>query len=218
MPVDKNGLQYKIVKVDLPTNHGLCTLCRQLKLVIPLQAIHPVIPGTDLCEKHTKMVKEEQQVIYGKEMEEDDLYRGKHTSVDWCSLCNTKVPTKLSDLRPGTVICQDHYDELDDGTFDRRQSYEGLGRQIGALVDKKQLEYGDSFGRCGAIVRVLYPNGIRPDQYDDALAVVRIIDKLFRIATRAETDQESPYRDIGGYALLGVQHDSKRRRHPNSKV
>ena len=73
MPVDKNGLQYKIVKVDLPTNHGLCTLCRQLKLVIPLQAIHPVIPGTDLCEKHTKMFKEERVSVPDEQKLIEDL-------------------------------------------------------------------------------------------------------------------------------------------------
>lgn len=79
-----------------------------------------------------------------------------------------------------------------------------LGLQIGELVDQKQAAYGDSFGKAGAIMRILYPNGISPEQMDDALAVVRIVDKLFRIATNRDALGESPFRDIGGYGLLGA--------------
>lgn len=83
--------------------------------------------------------------------------------------------------------------------------YEMLGRRIGAMVDQKQAAYGDSFGKSGDILRVLYPEGIQPDQYDDALCIVRIIDKLFRIATDRDALGESPYRDIAGYGLLGAR-------------
>jgi hypothetical protein len=56
-------------------------------------------------------------------------------------------------------------------------------------------------------MRILYSDGIKPDQLGDALAIVRIIDKLFRLATRKEAFGESPYRDIAGYALLGAMKD-----------
>lgn len=82
--------------------------------------------------------------------------------------------------------------------------YETRGRKIGALVDEKQVAYGDSFGKSGEIMRILYPNGIPSDKIDDALCVVRIIDKLFRIATNRDALGESPYLDIAGYALLGA--------------
>jgi len=81
--------------------------------------------------------------------------------------------------------------------------YQKLGNEIGKLVQEKQAAYGDSFGKAGNILHQLYPDGIRPDQYDDALCVVRIIDKLFRIATKKDAFGESPYRDIAGYGLLG---------------
>lgn len=42
------------------------------------------------------------------------------------------------------------------------------------------------------------------EQMDDALCVVRILDKLFRIATDRDALGESPYVDIAGYALLGA--------------
>lgn len=83
--------------------------------------------------------------------------------------------------------------------------FEELGREIGALVDTKQAAYGDSFGKSGEILRILYPAGIRPEQYDDALALVRIIDKMFRIATDRDALGESPYRDIAGYGMLGAE-------------
>jgi hypothetical protein len=80
--------------------------------------------------------------------------------------------------------------------------YEELGREIGELVDQKNAAYGDSFRKSGNIMRELYPKGIRTEQYDDALAMIRIIDKLFRIATDKDAFGENPWRDIAGYAIL----------------
>lgn len=83
-------------------------------------------------------------------------------------------------------------------------SYEALGAEIGRLVEKKQAAYGDSFGKSGQVMALLYPDGIPPSKADDALTVVRVIDKLFRIATDRDALGESPWRDIAGYALLSV--------------
>ena len=82
--------------------------------------------------------------------------------------------------------------------------YESLGSHIGASVLAKQKAYGDSFGRAGPIMRILYPDGISLDKMDDALVVVRIIDKLSRIATHRDAFGEDPFRDIAGYGLLAV--------------
>lgn len=82
--------------------------------------------------------------------------------------------------------------------------YEAQGQTIGRLVDQKQAVYGDSFGKSGDMMRILYPHGITPAQIDDALCIVRIIDKLFRIATDRDALGESPYQDIAGYAILGA--------------
>jgi hypothetical protein len=82
--------------------------------------------------------------------------------------------------------------------------YEELGTEIGRLVDLKNAAYGASFDKAGDVLRILYPNGITPDQYVDALAVVRILDKLFRTATDRDALGESPFGDIAGYGLLGA--------------
>jgi len=79
-----------------------------------------------------------------------------------------------------------------------------LATGVGRLVDDKQRAYGDSFGNAHRIIEVLYPDGIKPGQYQDMLTIVRIIDKLFRIATRKDAFGESPYMDIAGYGLLGL--------------
>lgn len=85
-----------------------------------------------------------------------------------------------------------------------RQTYQSIALEIAATVEKKQAAYGDAFGKSGEAMRILYPQGIPPEKMDDALAVVRVLDKLFRIATDRDALGESPWRDIAGYALLAV--------------
>lgn len=80
--------------------------------------------------------------------------------------------------------------------------YEQIGRDIGCMVDEKQRAYGRSFDKAGDILRSLFPYGIETTQYDDLLAMVRILDKLFRIATHKDAMGEDPWQDIAGYALL----------------
>lgn len=88
------------------------------------------------------------------------------------------------------------------------RTYEEIAVKLGQLVDEKQKAYGDSFGKAGEIMEILYPNGIKPEQYKDSLAVIRIIDKLFRIANQKEYAGENPFQDIAGYGLLGSKEDA----------
>jgi hypothetical protein len=84
-------------------------------------------------------------------------------------------------------------------------NYPELALGVARLVERKQLQYGDSFGRSGAVLRALYPHGIQPEALEQALAVVRVVDKLFRVATasgRPDRGGENPWQDIAGYALL----------------
>ena len=55
----------------------------------------------------------------------------------------------------------------------------------------------------------MYPKGIQPEQYKDMLAITRIADKLFRIATKKDAFGESPFKDIAGYGILGVANDQE---------
>tara|TARA_R110000787_G_scaffold120959_1_gene231851 strand:- start:10 stop:309 length:300 start_codon:yes stop_codon:yes gene_type:complete len=87
-----------------------------------------------------------------------------------------------------------------------------IGDKVGKLVSDKQLAYGDSFGRSGECLRQMFPEGIKPEQYDDLLTIARILDKLFRIANNPSAFDENPYQDIVGYGLLGMS------RHTNTST
>jgi hypothetical protein len=82
-----------------------------------------------------------------------------------------------------------------------------IGKELGELCEEKNAAYGDSFARSGRLLEELYPNGIQPSQYQDMLGIVRVIDKLFRIATKKDAFGESPWRDIAGYGILGAFND-----------
>ncbi|HPX82042.1 MAG TPA: hypothetical protein PLB95_09115 [Syntrophales bacterium] len=99
-------------------------------------------------------------------------------------------------IRPG---------EMYEGEASCIPTYETVGAEIGSLVTLKQAAYGDSFGKAGEVLRIFYPNGISTEQYDDALCLTRIIDKLFRIATDRDALGEDPYRDIAGYCMLAIR-------------
>lgn len=92
------------------------------------------------------------------------------------------------------------------------EQYVNIATSIGRLVSEKQIQYGDSVGKTGGILRILYPDGVMPFQYDDALLTVRILDKLCRIAQRKSDGRdlggESPYGDIAGYGILGLAKDT----------
>jgi len=92
--------------------------------------------------------------------------------------------------------------------------YVTLARDIAELVNRKQAAYGDSFGRSGAVLRVLFPDGINPSQYDEVLAIARVVDKLFRLANEPDAFGESPWRDIVGYGLLGAMRHEMAREAP----
>ena len=84
--------------------------------------------------------------------------------------------------------------------------FEEIGREIGELVNRKNAAYGNSFNKAGDILKILFPAGVQSGQYTDMLCIVRIVDKLFRIATDTNAMGEDPYKDIAGYGILGASH------------
>jgi len=80
-----------------------------------------------------------------------------------------------------------------------------LGAEVATVVDATNTAYGDAFSKSGDFLKLLYPDGIKPEQYQDMLALVRVFDKQMRIATNPGAFGESPFRDIAGYGLLGYR-------------
>lgn len=83
--------------------------------------------------------------------------------------------------------------------------FAGIAAEVAALVTEKNAAYGSSFETCGEFLRLLYPAGLAPHQYGDALALVRMFDKMMRISRNAGAFGENPWRDLMGYALLGAE-------------
>ncbi len=105
-------------------------------------------------------------------------------------------------MRALRVVCR----EASDKRIGQVNRYAQEAINLAELVTRKQIDYGDSFGQSGRIIEILYPKGISPDQYQDALAIIRVIDKLFRIANKKYALAENPWQDIAGYALLSLVH------------
>jgi hypothetical protein len=82
--------------------------------------------------------------------------------------------------------------------------FENVGRELGALCAEKNRCYGDSFAKTGEFLKLLFPDGIPVEKFQDALATVRVYDKLMRIATAKDAFDEDPWADIAGYAILSV--------------
>lgn len=82
--------------------------------------------------------------------------------------------------------------------------YAAAALEVAELVARKQEAYGDAFTRSGEVLKILYPNGVSVDNYQELLTVTRILDKLFRISTNNDSFNEDPWKDILGYALLAV--------------
>ena len=74
---------------------------------------------------------------------------------------------------------------------------------IGAFIARKNKAYGNSFAIVPAMMRLLYPSGVRVDEYDDFLLLVRDADKSVRIAN-GSAGEENPWKDKAGYAILAV--------------
>lgn len=79
--------------------------------------------------------------------------------------------------------------------------FETLATKLGGLVAERNKSYGNSFAKTGDFLRLLYPNGIQPEQMVDALLLSRIFDKQMRIANG---HREDSYEDIAGYGILGA--------------
>ena len=89
---------------------------------------------------------------------------------------------------------------------------------IASLICLKQRAYGDSFTKAQLIMDILYPGGVPVSSYRDMLTIIRILDKLSRIATADDPMNEDPWMDIVGYGLLALwQRERAQEREANNE-
>lgn len=86
--------------------------------------------------------------------------------------------------------------------------FKRIATEIGELVASKNEAYGNSFQHSGEIMKFLFPQGIPPEKYIVALALVRIIDKIFRLATNPNYNNENCWQDMAGYCVLMLGYES----------
>lgn len=91
-----------------------------------------------------------------------------------------------------------------------KDRFKQIAKEIGEITAEKNEAYGDAATGVAEIMLILYPDGVLSGDYGDQLLLVRILDKVCRIA-RGDKGSfgESPYRDIAGYAILGVEKDER---------
>jgi hypothetical protein len=78
------------------------------------------------------------------------------------------------------------------------------GKMLGEIIEEKDKKYGSSFKKAADFLKIAYPDGVPVDQYKHMQIITRIFDKIMRIATNKDPEGETPFADIGGYALLAV--------------
>jgi hypothetical protein len=79
-----------------------------------------------------------------------------------------------------------------------------VGEDVARVVVEKNRAYGDAINKVADVMHTLFPDGITPDKYMDMLLIVRVLDKLSRIADGdPEAFDETPWRDIAGYGICG---------------
>lgn len=93
--------------------------------------------------------------------------------------------------------------------------FENMGWDIGKLIDKKQMAYGDSVSKTYKLMQIFLEQYENEDEtytipkslLKHILLQVRMIDKQNRIFSNPDGDlmEENPYSDTVGYGMLGVR-------------
>jgi hypothetical protein len=73
---------------------------------------------------------------------------------------------------------------------------------IGNLVLDKNEKYGNACNKVNKILKILYPKGVILN--DNLSLIVRVLDKICRLTSENNVDNEDPWKDILGYSLLAL--------------
>lgn len=87
----------------------------------------------------------------------------------------------------------------------KKSTFMEVAEKVAAVVESKDLAYGKAFDQTASFLELLFPEGIDVSQYGKMLYLVRIFDKLKRIATSEYAFGENPAEDICGYSLLYIR-------------
>ena len=86
-----------------------------------------------------------------------------------------------------------------------------IATELAILLKSKNEQYGSAYASAPEILKILYPDGVMPEDYSSLLYVTRVLDKLQRIATNNANDLEDPFKDIAGYSILYLEKQDQRK-------
>ena len=90
-----------------------------------------------------------------------------------------------------------------------------LAYDLGKKAAQKNSDYGSAFDQINRIFLILYPDGIKPQQYSDATILVRMLDKVCRIANGgSKFFAEDSWHDIFGYSLVRLIDEERKNGKP----
>jgi hypothetical protein len=75
---------------------------------------------------------------------------------------------------------------------------------LAVTLTEKNAKYGNSFAVTGDFLRLLWPSGCKPEDFDRVMLCARMFDKMKRLAAAVDGDDEDPLLDLAGYAVLGL--------------
>ena len=79
---------------------------------------------------------------------------------------------------------------------------ESISRDVVGVVKEKNREYGSAFQKVSEILTILFPNGIPTNKYHDVAILIRVLDKVCRIASANDKDvKKDAWLDLTGYGL-----------------
>jgi len=80
---------------------------------------------------------------------------------------------------------------------------ESISLDVASIVKEKNREYGSAFQKVSHILSILFPNGIPTNKYHDVAILIRVLDKVCRIASANDKDvKKDAWLDLTGYGLL----------------
>jgi hypothetical protein len=80
-----------------------------------------------------------------------------------------------------------------------------IADELATMLAVKNRKYGDSYAKMAHVLPLFYPNGVPADGLLDAVFILRIVDKLMRIASDQRDDEEDPLLDLCGYGILRLR-------------
>lgn len=92
-------------------------------------------------------------------------------------------------------------------------------KDLGTLLASKAEGYGPSWKTTAEVLAAFFPNGIPVNAYEDVLLLIRVLDKLARLANNLSHNQgdplgESPWKDLAGYGVIGVAKEEFKKNNP----